>query len=86
MTTVEQPQHLDALERANAVRLARADLKRRIKAGKCTVEEVLAPGGEVPLEALTMPVCELLTAQVRWGSRPAHASSSTAARSARGDR
>jgi len=61
-------QHLEALERANEVRLGRADLKRQIKAGAASVVGVL---DEVPSEAGTMTVAELLRAQERLGSRRA---------------
>ena len=54
-----------ALERANAVRLARAELKRRIADGHVTAADVIL---EVPSEALSWPVGELLMSQRRWGS------------------
>lgn len=53
-----------ALQRANAVRLARAALKRAIHDGQCGVAEVVA---SCPPEAASMPVGELLVAQHRWG-------------------
>ncbi len=40
-TMTPGPQHLQALERANRVRLARAELKRRIADGEITAAEVL---------------------------------------------
>lgn len=43
----EAPQHMVALERANEVRLARAQIKRDLKAGKLTVEAVLSDPPEV---------------------------------------
>ncbi len=58
------PQHLRALERANAVRLARAELKRRIASGEISVAEVVLAS---PWEAESMPIAELLTSQRRWG-------------------
>ena len=58
------PQHLRALARANEVRLARAALKRSIAAREVNVATVIA---EVPWEAETMNLSELLTAQQRWG-------------------
>jgi hypothetical protein len=48
---------MEALERANVVRLARAELKRHIKAGDVLVAEVLL--GEVPDWLEAMPVEEL---------------------------
>lgn len=58
------PQHLVALKRANRVRIARAELRRRIAAGETTVADVIA---EVPWEAESMTVFDLLVAQHRWG-------------------
>jgi hypothetical protein len=59
------PQHLRALERANAVRLARASLKRRIGEGELTAADVFA---ECPWEASSMSVADVLMSQRRWGS------------------
>jgi hypothetical protein len=59
------PQRLRALERANEVRLARADLKRRIAEGESSVAEVLQ---DVPHEALSWAISDLLMSQRRWGS------------------
>jgi hypothetical protein len=53
-----------ALQRANEVRLARAELKRRIATGHSDVAEVLL---QCPWEAASMPVADLLTSQRRWG-------------------
>ncbi len=58
------PQYLRALERANKVRLARADLKRRVAAGETSVAEVVL---QCPWEAQSMAVADLLTSQRRWG-------------------
>src|SRR3954451_16695451 len=58
------PQHLRALEHANRVRLARAELKRRIAAGDICVPEVVL---ECPWEARSMELSELLMSQKRWG-------------------
>jgi hypothetical protein len=58
------PQHLRALEHANRVRLARAELKRRIAAGDSCVSEVVL---ESPWEAQSMELSELLMSQKRWG-------------------
>ena len=58
------PQHMQALERANAVRLARAELKRRVALGEiCAATVVLA----TPWEAESMSISDLLTSQRRWG-------------------
>jgi hypothetical protein len=59
------PQRMRALERANAVRLARAELKRRIAHGHMSAADVIL---ELPAEATTWPVGELLMSQRRWGS------------------
>jgi hypothetical protein len=59
------PQHLQALQRANAVRLARAELKRRIADGDVTVADVILRS---PWEAASMSVSDLLTSQRRWGN------------------
>jgi len=60
-----EPQRLRALERANEVRLARAELKRRIADGEVSAAEViLAPPGA----ARSWAVGELLASQRRWGT------------------
>ena len=59
-----EPQHLRALEHANRVRLARAELKRRIAAGDIRVPDVVL---ECPWEAKSMELSELLMSQKRWG-------------------
>jgi len=64
-TIAPAPQHLRALARANEVRLARAELKRRVTDGEISAAEVIL---ESPWEAASMPVAELLCAQRRWGS------------------
>jgi hypothetical protein len=58
------PQHMRALERANKVRLARAELKRRIAGGELGVAEVIL---DCPWEAHSMAVADLLMSQRRWG-------------------
>jgi len=58
------PQHLRALEHANRVRLARAELKRRIAAGDVRVPDVVL---DSPWEARSMELSELLMSQKRWG-------------------
>jgi hypothetical protein len=60
-----QPQRLRALERANEIRLARAELKRRIADGDISAAEViLAP----PVAAISWSVGDLLMSQRRWGN------------------
>jgi len=63
-TEVEAPQHMRALERANSVRLARAELKRAIARGDRDAAEVVS---ECPWETESMTIAELLTSQRRWG-------------------
>jgi hypothetical protein len=58
------PQHLQALARANQVRLARAELKRQIGRGQRSVAEVIV---DAPWESETMTISELLSSQHRWG-------------------
>ena len=64
ISLTEAPQHLRALERANKVRLARAELKRAIARGDMDAADVVR---RCPWEATTMTVAELLTSQRRWG-------------------
>lgn len=63
-TVSSGPQHLRALEHANRVRLARAELKRRVAAGDAQVAEVVL---DCPWEARSMELSELLMSQKRWG-------------------
>jgi len=58
------PQYMRALERANQVRLARAELKRRVALGDLCVAAVIL---ECPWEAESMAVADLLMSQRRWG-------------------
>jgi hypothetical protein len=58
------PQCLRALEAANHVRVARADLKRRVKAGGLAATQVILTS---PWQARTMSVGDLLMSQRGWG-------------------
>jgi len=58
------PQHMRALQRANEVRLARAELKRRVTDGETSAATVILT---CPWEAESMAVAELLMSQHRWG-------------------
>src|SRR3954453_16451283 len=60
----EPPQHMRALERANSVRLARAELKRAVARGDLDPAEVVR---DCPWETESMTISELLTSQRRWG-------------------
>lgn len=59
------PQHMQALQRANEVRLARAELKRQVGDGSLSVTDVIL---ECPWESASMTVVELLLSQRRWGA------------------
>jgi hypothetical protein len=63
-TGVAAPQCLRALEDANRVRVARAQLKRRVKAGGLTAGEVILT---CPWQVRTMSVIDLLGSQRSWG-------------------
>ncbi|HST56458.1 MAG TPA: hypothetical protein VLJ42_11285 [Solirubrobacteraceae bacterium] len=58
------PQYMRALERANKVRLARAELKRQVALGEIDVAAVIL---DCPWEADSMAVADLLMSQRRWG-------------------
>src|SRR3954463_1139662 len=59
------PQHMQALQRANEVRLARAELKRNVGLGAISVSEVILA---CPWETASMTIAGLLTSQRRWGT------------------
>lgn len=63
-TMTPEPQRLRALERANEVRLARAELKRKIADGEVSAAEVILAS---PWEARSWSVADLLMSQRRWG-------------------
>ena len=63
-TVVRAPQHMRALEYANRIRLARAELKRSVARGEINAAEVILSS---PDEATRMTVAELLMSQRRWG-------------------
>jgi hypothetical protein len=63
-TIAPAPQHMQALQRANQVRLARAELKRGIARGQIAVAEVVLTS---PWEAESMTISDLLMSQRRWG-------------------
>ncbi|HEY6395901.1 MAG TPA: hypothetical protein VIX82_00455 [Solirubrobacteraceae bacterium] len=64
-TMTQDPQRLRALERANEIRLARAELKRRIADGQVSAGSVLL---DPPPEAFSWAVGDLLVSQRRWGT------------------
>jgi len=55
---------MQALARANRVRLARAELKRSIARGDVDAADVVR---DCPWETESMALAELLTSQRRWG-------------------
>jgi hypothetical protein len=57
-------QHLRALEHANRVRLARAEMKRQVASGDLGAAEVIRT---CPWEAQSMSISDLLMSQKRWG-------------------
>jgi hypothetical protein len=63
-TATLTPQHMRALARANEVRLARAELKRKVAEDEIDAASVIL---ECPWEAHSMAVADLLTSQRRWG-------------------
>jgi hypothetical protein len=65
VTMTKEPQRLRALGRANEVRLARAELKRRIADGEVTAAQVILA---CPNEVHSWSVGDLLMSQRRWGT------------------
>ncbi len=63
-TIAHAPQHIRALQQANRVRLARAELKRQVAEGERSAAEVVL---ECPWEAESMQISDLLQSQRRWG-------------------
>src|SRR4051812_30593898 len=63
-TIAAAPQHMRALQRANEVRLARAELKRSVAHGRITVADIVL---DSPWEAESMTIADLLMSQRRWG-------------------
>lgn len=63
-TMTPAPQRLRALERANEVRFARAELKRRIAEGELSAAQVIIAN---PREVASWTVGDLLMCQRRWG-------------------
>jgi hypothetical protein len=58
------PQHLLALHHANRVRLARAELKRKVAKGQVSAADVVL---DCPWEAASMEIGDVLMSQRRWG-------------------
>ncbi len=64
MLTPPPAQHMVALERANKIRLARAEIKRSIGRGDVSICDVIR---DCPWEMESIALAELLTSQRRWG-------------------
>jgi hypothetical protein len=64
LATAPAPQHMQALDKANKVRLARAELKRQVGDGQLSVADVVLG---CPWEAESMSIADLLMSQHRWG-------------------
>ena len=64
MTLAPDQQHLRALQEANRVRLARAEMKREIAAGDLAAAEVIL---SCPWQAESMSISQVLMSQKRWG-------------------
>ncbi len=65
MATIEQiPQHMQALAKANEIRLARAEVKAKVADGSTTAAAVIL---EPPACVMSMTMAELLCCQRRWG-------------------
>jgi hypothetical protein len=56
---------MQALQHANEIRLARAELKGRIARGESSAAQVVL---DTPSEARSWTVADLLTSQRRWGA------------------
>lgn len=63
-TVTPEAHRFRALARANEIRTARAELKRRIALGECDATEVIL---DPPFAALSWSVGELLVSQRGWG-------------------
>lgn len=61
-STLQVPQHLAALARAQAKRLASADLKREVRDGTTSIADAL-----YDTRAGCIPVADLLMSRHRWG-------------------
>jgi hypothetical protein len=64
-----EEKRLRALDRANEVRVARAQLKRRIAVRELSAAELIL---EPPPAALRWPLADLLTSQPHWGRATCH--------------
>jgi hypothetical protein len=66
IATPEDPQYMEALRRANEVRLARTRTRQKVADGELSVGQVIL---SCPGELRKMTVFELLMAQRRWGAK-----------------
>lgn len=67
LVPIEPPEdgYLDALRRSNEMRLARAELRRKIADGTLSVSDVILT---CPWEAASMTITELLSSQNHWST------------------
>lgn len=61
-----EQQFTKALDKANKVRLARADIRKKIRLGEISVIELI---WEPPIDLANMALFEILMAQRRWGRK-----------------
>ena len=66
VVSLEQPQHMVALAKAQQVRMAGVRIKRDLKAGRITIAQAL-----VDPDAASLSVFDLLIARPRWGRKKA---------------
>lgn len=64
--TPRSPQRMAALDHANAVRLARAAIKRGVAKGEVKAGDIIL---DCPESVRRWTIAELLTAQPRWGTK-----------------
>ncbi len=64
-TMSQAPQRTAALARANEIRVARAELKRRIAEGRLSAANIIL---ESPEEANSWALWDVLMSQHRWGT------------------
>jgi hypothetical protein len=68
--TAASSQRVQALQRANRIRIARSQLKAQIADGHTSAAEIIL---SCPPEITTMPVAQLLASQRGWGEVRSHA-------------
>lgn len=66
-TASTNPQHMEALAKANRIRQGGAEHRRWIAEGRLSIVDVLDPETPIPEVLESIPIYRLLTAQRRWG-------------------